>query len=71
MRTSIFMCSAGGSSPLTRGKPGRAGDRVRDLRLIPAHAGKTGSVRTEVHPRAAHPRSCGENLCTLRQRVVI
>ena len=30
-----------GSSPLTRGKPRSKGLDLRDLRLIPAHAGKT------------------------------
>ena len=32
-----------GSSPLTRGKPVHATPPCRDLRLIPAHAGKTRS----------------------------
>ena len=51
----------GGASPLTRGKhcrqaqhPGRAG-------RIPAHAGKTGGIRTRRHDLRAHPRSRGEN----------
>ena len=50
-----------GSSPLTRGK--RAGPSIAgaQLRLIPAHAGKT-SERTEYLKRGrAHPRSRGEN----------
>ena len=50
-----------GSSPLTRGKPRRARDRVGQLGLIPAHAGKTPR---RGRPRAgtwAHPRSRGEN----------
>ena len=50
-----------GSSPLTRGKPS-----VREIcqacfRLIPAHAGKTTVRRARFPPRAAHPRSHGEN----------
>ena len=50
-----------GSSPLTRGKPGRGGADDASHRLIPAHAGKT-----PVHSRwcavgEAHPRSRGEN----------
>ena len=50
-----------GSSPLTRGKPADR-ERLPDReRLIPAHAGKTASARTEAHRRAAHPRSRGEN----------
>ena len=50
-----------GSSPLTRGKPGRDWrDGVRSG-LIPAHAGKTTSARPEYAPIRAHPRSRGEN----------
>ena len=51
----------GGSSPLTRGK------RVLDVceealrGLIPAHAGKTRRRSVSISPRAAHPRSRGEN----------
>ena len=37
-----------GSSPLTRGKPARAGLRSWPLRLIPAHAGKTYGVEIEL-----------------------
>ena len=50
-----------GSSPLTRGKPQRHCLGRVNLRLIPAHAGKTRSrLRTEPSVRA-HPRSRGEN----------
>ena len=53
-----------GSSPLTRGKR-----RVPDwfpgqVRLIPAHAGKTRPLMTAIEARAAHPRSRGENTST-------
>ena len=50
-----------GSSPLTRGK--LAGDVVLTvhLRLIPAHAGKTGSSTPSSRTTPAHPRSRGEN----------
>ena len=50
-----------GSSPLTRGK--RRGCRFRpsSRRLIPAHAGKTHADCHRPAPRAAHPRSRGEN----------
>ena len=34
--------SAAGSSPLTRGKPYKTAYTPKALRLIPAHAGKTG-----------------------------
>ena len=50
-----------GSSPLTRGKlEVHAHAQVVD-RLIPAHAGKTGSGAKTPCPRPAHPRSRGEN----------
>ena len=50
-----------GSSPLTRGKPGRSPIQPRLDRLIPAHAGKT-HCQPGVRCRAeAHPRSRGEN----------
>ena len=53
-----------GSSPRMRGKL----DKIRSLaggdRLIPAHAGKTPRSGTRDHPRAAHPRACGENAPT-------
>ena len=54
-------CTPPGSSPLTRGKPGR--DRVDriGLRLIPAHAGKTVRCGPPAGRQRAHPRSRGEN----------
>ena len=55
------LAGAGGSSPLTRGKRiGRLND-LRQIRLIPAHAGKTRGGRRLRAPDAAHPRSRGEN----------
>ena len=50
-----------GSSPLTRGKP--LGNIALGFtrRLIPAHAGKTGSHRRFGRLCRAHPRSRGEN----------
>ena len=53
----------GGSSPLTRGKPGIRLRSWRRSGLIPAHAGKTHRSSTVVHPGRAHPRSRGENQC--------
>ena len=50
-----------GSSPLTRGKHGRPAVQHRAPGLIPAHAGKTTYEGTVTFPRAAHPRSRGEN----------
>ena len=57
-----------GSSPLTRGKLGRAhGTRPR-VRLIPAHAGKTVSALVSREVKPAHPRSRGENVFWLCQQ---
>ena len=50
-----------GSSPLTRGKHGAVAVSRRDLRLIPAHAGKTTGPRRAASACPAHPRSRGEN----------
>ena len=50
-----------GSSPLTRGKPDRRAGGLTGLRLIPAHAGKTGSGACSTGILTAHPRSRGEN----------
>ena len=52
---------AGGSSPLTRGKPFTLVSRANDSRLIPAHAGKTRFRRRNEQGHWAHPRSRGEN----------
>ena len=51
-----------GSSPLTRGKRVEGGAHLVDVRLIPAHAGKTPWASGSRWPWAAHPRSRGENL---------
>ena len=50
-----------GSSPLTRGKRVKGPTEGDDARLIPAHAGKTTSRRSNRAASAAHPRSRGEN----------
>ena len=56
-----------GSSPLTRGKLNLdMWAAVRDG-LIPAHAGKTVSIRCHASASPAHPRSRGENPATLRR----
>ena len=55
-----------GSSPLTRGKPGRVHGVTERLGLIPAHAGKTPGHRTTTLSAKAHPRSCGENMAMPR-----
>ena len=51
-----------GSSPLTRGKPGHAGQFLGVARLIPTHAGKTRLSGAPPTTRWAHPHSRGENV---------
>ena len=51
-----------GSSPLTRGKPFARVAPPAPPGLIPAHAGKTGTVETVNACPTAHPRSRGENV---------
>ena len=53
-----------GSSPLTRGKRGRASARSSLRGLIPAHAGKTRALTQVSEHERAHPRSRGENYGT-------
>ena len=50
------------SSPLTPGKPPPRAVRGADLRLIPAHAGKTRERGARRGCGPAHPRSRGENI---------
>ena len=50
-----------GSSPLTRGKHRRPLRRRPEIRLIPAHAGKTAWTSAKSPWFPAHPRSRGEN----------
>ena len=57
----IKTSDSSGSSPLTRGKHRRDGDRLRLRRLIPAHAGKTWRQVRHRDRDGAHPRSRGEN----------
>ena len=53
-----------GSSPRVRGKPvGRHRGEI-GVRLIPARAGKTPSMRLPSYEPPAHPRACGENVWT-------
>ena len=56
-----------GSSPLTRGKRAPRAARPLEVRLIPAHAGKTRSMRAVSRGRRAHPRSRGENGTRVRR----
>ena len=59
--STVPMVLAGGSSPLTRGKPGQARKCLEGVRLIPAHAGKTARLTCSPWAGWAHPRSRGEN----------
>ena len=54
-------CRVAGSSPRVRGKPSLVRLMIRDSRLIPARAGKTGCSPRARAPCEAHPRACGEN----------
>ena len=51
----------GGSSPRMRGKRRSYGNGPSIGRLIPAYAGKTGSLFPGPCAKRAHPRVCGEN----------
>ena len=57
-----------GSSPLTRGKLLAEQADNLDVRLIPAHAGKTTPRAPHAPSSMAHPRSRGENSEGRRQR---
>ena len=57
----VWPVPEGGSSPLTRGKHESLVHVSGDLRLIPAHAGKTSWSWSVVIMIVAHPRSRGEN----------
>ena len=53
--------AASGSSPRTRGTLSKVRRLANQVRLIPAHAGKTVSVPNLSLKGTAHPRSRGEN----------
>ena len=54
-------CERCGSSPLTRGKQPAFLKDLTEIRLIPAHAGKTRCLHPWTRTGTAHPRSRGEN----------
>ena len=62
--------SGRGSSPLARGKLASCSFVSTRPRLIPAHAGKTGSLTPHSASQRAHPRSRGENHAPLPTRLV-
>ena len=51
-----------GTSPRTRGKPGRGSGAGGTPRNIPAHAGKTCGAPYTPAPNQEHPRARGENV---------
>ena len=57
--TSAFITS--GSSPRMRGKRVTVTGGDTDSRIIPAHAGQTGRLRSIGQLSADHPRACGAN----------
>ena len=59
--TNVYLGTAGGSSPLTRGKRAGCAAGSAASGLIPAHAGKTSCLTRRSNPCRAHPRSRGEN----------
>ena len=58
-----------GSSPLTRGKQQPTSWSPERPGLIPAHAGKTTASFSDCSPTRAHPRSRGENSCTVHRPI--
>ena len=60
-----FIC---GSSPRMRGKHIPHAGRIVGVRIIPAHAGQTLSLRGRAHGTTDHPRACGANKrCRIHQ----
>ena len=57
---SLYWRSGLGSSPLMRGKEFIVSSSTASQRIIPAHAGKSGTRVFEIQASWDHPRSCGE-----------
>ena len=68
--TNVYLGTAGGSSPLTRGKPWKSSETGENTRLIPAHAGKTTTGISRSNEETAHPRSRGENVSWFQSYLV-
>ena len=62
--TEFWLCLCG-SSPLVRGQLVQGGELGETIRIIPARAGPTTSVRNRAHRPADHPRSCGANVMSI------
>ena len=50
-----------GSPPRMRGKPRKFERSASQIRITPAHAGKTTKAQRLLPMRSDHPRACGEN----------
>ncbi len=67
----VFLCPVVvGSSPHMRGKPITARHIHVRRRIIPAHAGQTTPLSLKTYENSDHPRTCGANLATLKDKGV-
>ena len=57
----VKKCPFCGSPPHMRGKHGAPLSQGAEVRITPAHAGKTGKERSIHRNETDHPRTCGEN----------
>ncbi len=57
-------CGWAGSSPQVRGTPEVEQLAYEVGRLIPAGAGNTTPAASQIPKLEAHPRRCGEHLCS-------
>ena len=51
-----------GSPPRMRGKQAQAREEAKEVRITPAHAGKTQKTYPRPYLYRDHPRACGENV---------
>ena len=58
----IYFYCIMGSPPRMRGKPKRGHKALIQIRITPAHAGKTDGRAAERQEVEDHPRACGENV---------
>ena len=64
-RAFTVICRLAGSPPPMRGKQQQGSFYRVEVRITPAHAGKTFKPGIPSDPREDHPRPCGENLDSL------
>ncbi len=67
-RRSPIARSTAGSSPRMRGKLGPLAGEFAAFRIIPAHAGQTGTIDGERRHSSDHPRACGANATSVMPR---